>query len=70
SVYPGDVVIGDASRLKDLQRMAEQLNRIGRFDAVIHNVGVGYREPRRIITEGRLPHVFAISVIAPYVQLG
>jgi hypothetical protein len=34
---------------------------------VIHNVGVGYREPRRIITEDRLPHVFAISVIAPYV---
>ena len=24
--------------------MAEQLTRIGRFDAVIHNVGVGYRE--------------------------
>ena len=47
--------------------MAEQLNRIGRFDAVIYNVGVGYREPRRIITEDRLPHVFAISVIAPYV---
>jgi NAD(P)-dependent dehydrogenase (short-subunit alcohol dehydrogenase family) len=62
-----DIVIGDASRLKDLQRMAEQLNRIGRFDAVIHNVGVGYREPRRIITEDRLPHVFAINVIAPYV---
>jgi NAD(P)-dependent dehydrogenase (short-subunit alcohol dehydrogenase family) len=47
--------------------MAEQLNRIGRFDAVIHNVGVGYREPRRIITKDRLPHVFAINVIAPYV---
>ena len=35
------VVIGDASRLKDLQRMAEQLNGMGRFDAVIHNVGIG-----------------------------
>ena len=62
-----DVVIGDASRLKDLQRMAEQLNRLGRFDAVIHNVGVGYREPRRILTEDGLPHVLAINVIAPYV---
>jgi hypothetical protein len=35
--------------LKDLHQMAEQLNGMGRFDAVIHNVGVGYREPRRIM---------------------
>jgi NAD(P)-dependent dehydrogenase (short-subunit alcohol dehydrogenase family) len=62
-----DVVIGDASRLNDVQRMAEQLNRMGRFDAVIHNVGVGYREPRRILTEDGLPHVFATNVIAPFV---
>ena len=41
-----DVVIGDASRLKELRRMTEQLNQMGRFDAVIHNVGIGYREPR------------------------
>jgi NAD(P)-dependent dehydrogenase (short-subunit alcohol dehydrogenase family) len=62
-----DIVIGDASRLKDLQRMAEQLNGMGRFDAVIHNVGVGYREPERILTEDGLPHVLCINVIAPYV---
>jgi NAD(P)-dependent dehydrogenase (short-subunit alcohol dehydrogenase family) len=34
---------------------------------VIHNVGVGYREARRIETEDGLPHVFAINVMAPYV---
>jgi NAD(P)-dependent dehydrogenase (short-subunit alcohol dehydrogenase family) len=62
-----DIVVGDASRLNDLQRMAEQLNQMGRFDAVIHNVGIGYREPKRILTEDGLPHVFAINVIAPYV---
>jgi NAD(P)-dependent dehydrogenase (short-subunit alcohol dehydrogenase family) len=62
-----DVVVGDASRLKDLYRMAEQLNGMGRFDAVIHNVGIGYREPRSILTEDGLPHVFAINVMAPYV---
>ena len=62
-----DVVVGDASRLHDLHRMAEKLNRMGRFDAVIHNVGIGYREPRRVLTEDGLPHVFAINVIAPYV---
>src|SRR6202011_4931030 len=62
-----EAVIGDASRLRDLQRMAEQLNGMGRFDAVIHNVGIGYREPRRVLTEDGLPHVLAINVIAPYV---
>jgi NAD(P)-dependent dehydrogenase (short-subunit alcohol dehydrogenase family) len=62
-----EVVIGDASRLKDLQRMAGQLNGMDRFDAVIHNVGIGYREPRRVLTEDGLPHVFATNVIAPFV---
>jgi len=61
-----DVVVGDASCLKDVQRMAEQLNGMGRFDAVIHNVGIGYREPKRILTEDGLPHVFATNVIAPF----
>ena len=32
---------------------------------MIHNVGVGYREPRRIETVDGLPHVFAINVVAP-----
>ena len=69
TALPGaaDVVVGDASRLMDLQRMAQQLNGMGRFDAVIHNVGIGYRESTRILTEDSLPHVFAINVIAPYV---
>jgi hypothetical protein len=30
-------------------------------------VGIGYREPRRILTEDGIPDVFAINVIAPYV---
>jgi short-subunit dehydrogenase len=50
------IIIGDASRLKDLQRMAEQLNGMRRFDVLIHNVGVGYRESRRILTQDGLPH--------------
>jgi NAD(P)-dependent dehydrogenase (short-subunit alcohol dehydrogenase family) len=33
---------------------------------VIHNVGIGYREPRRIETVDGLEHVFAINVLAPY----
>ena len=43
-----------------------QANDSGRFDAVIHNAGVGYREPRKITTADGLSHVFAINVLAPY----
>jgi NAD(P)-dependent dehydrogenase (short-subunit alcohol dehydrogenase family) len=60
------VVIGDVSTIAAMRSVAEQANRLGRFDAVIHNVAVGYRE-RRIDTEDGLPHLFAINSLAPYV---
>jgi NAD(P)-dependent dehydrogenase (short-subunit alcohol dehydrogenase family) len=44
------VVVGDGSSIAETCRVAEQANAGGRFDAVVHNVGVGYREPRRIVT--------------------
>ena len=46
--------------------VAEQANRFGRFDAIIHNVGIGYREPHRVETEDGLSQVFAVNVLAPY----
>jgi len=46
--------------------VAEQTNALGALDAVIHNAGVGYREPRRIATEDGLPQVFAVNTLAPY----
>jgi NAD(P)-dependent dehydrogenase (short-subunit alcohol dehydrogenase family) len=61
-----NVAVGDVSTIKGMPSVAEQANALGRFDAVIHNVGIGYREARRIETEDGLPHVFAINVMAPY----
>src|ERR1700738_2173227 len=60
------VAVGDVSSIAQTRDVAEQVNQLGSFDAVIHNVGVGYREPRRIQTEDGLPHVFAINTLAPY----
>jgi NAD(P)-dependent dehydrogenase (short-subunit alcohol dehydrogenase family) len=60
------VVVGDVSTVAAMRSVAEQPNRLGRFDAVIHNVAVGYREGRRETTD-RLPHVFAVNTLAPYV---
>jgi NAD(P)-dependent dehydrogenase (short-subunit alcohol dehydrogenase family) len=61
------VVIGDLASIAQTRNVAEQVNRLGGFDAVIHNAAVGYQEPRRIATEDGLPHVFAINTLAPYI---
>ena len=33
---------------------------------IIHNAGIGYREPSRLETEDGLEHVFQTNVLAPY----
>jgi len=58
-------VSGDLSDIKETINLAEKVNNLGYFDAVIHNAAVGYQEPR-IITKSGLPHVFAINSLAPY----
>lgn len=60
------IVIGDLSSIGQTKDVASQVNALGRFDAVIHNAAVGYREPKRM-TEDGLPHVFAINTLAPYI---
>jgi NAD(P)-dependent dehydrogenase (short-subunit alcohol dehydrogenase family) len=60
------VLIGDLASLAQTRDLAEQANRLGPFDAVIHNAGVGYQEPRTQ-TEDGLPHVFAVNVLSFYV---
>jgi NAD(P)-dependent dehydrogenase (short-subunit alcohol dehydrogenase family) len=61
------IVQGDVSSIAETRRVAEQVNALGRFDAVIHNVAVGYRESRRVETVDGLPLVFAVNVLAPYI---
>ena len=60
-------VVGDLSNIREMRAVAEQVNALGRFDAVIHNAGIGYRETRRIETEDGLPQLFATNTLAPYV---
>jgi NAD(P)-dependent dehydrogenase (short-subunit alcohol dehydrogenase family) len=61
----GAVVTGDLATTAGMRQVAEAANALGRFDAVIHNAGVGYREPR-VETDDGLEHVFAVNVLAPY----
>ena len=61
------VVVGDVASLAEMRSVADQANATGPFDAVIHNVGVGYHQPARKETADGLEQHFAINVLAPYV---
>ena len=60
-------VVGDLSSIAETKHLAEQVNALGVFDAVIHNAGIGYRESRRIQTVDGLSHIFAVNSLAPYI---
>jgi NAD(P)-dependent dehydrogenase (short-subunit alcohol dehydrogenase family) len=50
-----DAVVGDLSVVDDVRSVADQVNRLGRMDAVIHNAGVLHG-----------PGVLPVNVVAPY----
>ena len=55
-------VTGDLSTIAGARTVADQVNKLGRFDAVIHNAGVGYRETRRVDTDPGVRSIFAVNV--------
>jgi NAD(P)-dependent dehydrogenase (short-subunit alcohol dehydrogenase family) len=61
-----NVLVGDLGSLDGIRSVATQANAAGRFDAVIHNAGIGYREPRRVETVDGLSQLFTVNVLAPY----
>jgi NAD(P)-dependent dehydrogenase (short-subunit alcohol dehydrogenase family) len=61
-----DVVVGDLSTAAGTRSVAGQVNALGRFDAVIHNAGLGYREARKVTTADGHSHLLAVNVLAPY----
>src|SRR5215472_7607045 len=54
-------VCGDLSTIAGATTVASEVNKLGRFDAVIHNAGVGYRETRRAETEPGIPTIYAVK---------
>jgi NAD(P)-dependent dehydrogenase (short-subunit alcohol dehydrogenase family) len=61
------VIVGDLASMAQTRKVADAINALGVFDAVIHNAAVGYQEPRRLLTEDGLPHVFGVNTVAPYI---
>ena len=59
------VVIGDLASAAETRDLADQVNDIGRMDAVIHNAGV-FLEPSRSATAEGHPKTLAVNTLAPY----
>jgi NAD(P)-dependent dehydrogenase (short-subunit alcohol dehydrogenase family) len=52
------VLVADLSSIEETKRLAEEVNALRHFDAIIHNAGV-YQVPNRTI--------FAVNTLAPYI---
>ena len=62
---PAGIVIGDLRNAVETRSIADQVNAIGRMDAVIHNAGV-YTERSRGSTPDGHASVFAVNTLALY----
>ena len=59
------VVIGDLRNAAEVHRIAEQVNAIGRMNAVIHNAGI-YRAPSRASAPEGHADILAVNTLAPF----
>jgi len=59
------IVVGDLSSAAETRAIADQVNAIGRMDAIIHNAGVYTRPGRGATAEGHA-ETLAINTLAPY----
>ena len=59
------IVVGDLASAAQTSAIAEQVNAIGRMDAVIHNAGIYLQTGRGNTPEGHAT-VLAINTLAPY----
>lgn len=67
SACPGasNVLVGDLSSISETKKLAEEVNKLGSFDCVIHNAGLFVGAFRKT-TDG-LPALAAVNTIAPYI---
>jgi NAD(P)-dependent dehydrogenase (short-subunit alcohol dehydrogenase family) len=60
------VVVGDLSSAAETRGIADQVNAIGRMDAVIHNAGIYSERSRGATAEGHAG-ILAVNTLAPYI---
>lgn len=59
------VVTGDLSSISETKALADEVNKLGTFDCIIHNAGL-YRGPYRKTPDG-IPALAAVNTLAPYI---
>ena len=59
------LVVGDLSSAVETRGIADQVNAIGRMDAVIHNAGIYLQQSRGATPEGHAT-TLAVNTLAPY----
>jgi NAD(P)-dependent dehydrogenase (short-subunit alcohol dehydrogenase family) len=59
------IVVGDLGSDEETRSLAEQVNAIGRTDAVIHNAGV-YADSQRFPAADGHARTIAVNILAPY----
>ncbi len=60
------VLIGDLSGIEETVLLASQVNKLGRFNAIIYNAGIYHVSPSEKSKDG-LPLLFAVNSLAPYI---
>ncbi len=63
------VVVGDLASAQQTRTVADQVNQLGRMDAIIHNAGVYADSDRHPGPEGH-PRMLAVNTLAPYLLTG
>lgn len=65
AAHAAGVVIGDLASAAETRVLADQVNDIGRMDAVIHNAGIYLERSRATTAEGHAK-TLAVNTLAPY----
>ncbi|EKJ94919.1 short-chain dehydrogenase/reductase SDR [Bradyrhizobium lupini HPC(L)] len=60
------MVVGDLASAAETRSIADQVNALGRMDAVIHNAGI-YSTPDRAATAEGHAAILAVNTLAPYI---
>ena len=63
-----DVLIADLSSIAQTKALAAEANKLGKFDVVMHNAGLGYNSSTSAgRSEDGIARIFAVNSLAPYI---
>ena len=61
-----NILIADLDSMQETKELAEEVNALGPFDAIIHNAAV-YQVPKHELSRDRLPVIPAVNTLATYI---